>query len=147
MAVQTGLSLGYYKHLCFPVFAPWEDKKGLHTTKVAAAKSLKSFLTVYVSFRGNGGRFESGNVLFNLSGCDENRQSLFFSHVSTYRLHSQCISSERAKLPFLSTLNCSEYAFVSEIPSSPRLAKAAHFPYRGRSPRLTCPSFQVCFHL
>lgn len=45
-----------------------------------------------------------------------------------------CISSERAKLPFLSMFNCSEYAFVSEIPSSPRLAKAAHFPYQGRSP-------------
>lgn len=80
--------LGYYKHLCFPVFAPWDDKKGLQLTRAAAARNLKSFLTVYVSFRGDGERFESGPVLFNLSGCVENRQGLFSFPVSTYRLHS-----------------------------------------------------------
>lgn len=139
MAVQSGLSLGYYKH-CFPVFAPWDDKKGFQATRVAAAKNLKSFLTVYVSFRGDGERFESDTILFNLSGCVENHQGLFSSRVSTYWLHSQVHKLRKTEAAFSSMLNCSEYAFVSETPS-PRLAKAAHFPYQGRSPCLTCPSF------
>lgn len=93
--------------------------------------------------------FLNGSVLFNLSGCVENHQDLLPFHTSTYLLHSNVHVLRESYAVFSSLFHCSEYTFVSEIPSSAELAKAAHFPYQGHSPGHTCPRsfFQVCLHL